>query len=100
MSDSPEPKTVRDGLALAFEHHRAGRLIEAEELYLRVLAAELSQPDALHLLGLLYQQAGEPQAALDHLRRAVASAPQRADFHANLGVALEAMGRGNEAVNE
>lgn len=39
----------------AVDHHRAGRLFEAEEIYRRILAAEPDYPYALCLLGTIAQ---------------------------------------------
>ena len=50
--------TVSDTLALAVEHHRAGRLQAAERIYRQILAIEPEHVDALHLLGVAAQQAG------------------------------------------
>ena len=35
----------------ALEHHRAGRLQQAEAIYRQMLRQEPNHPDALHLLG-------------------------------------------------
>ena len=40
--------TVAQALELAIEHHNAGRLAEAEEIYTQILAALPNQHDALH----------------------------------------------------
>src|SRR4051812_40352310 len=50
---------VAHALGAAVEHHRAGRLQEAELLYRQVLAADPRQPDALHYLGVIALQVGQ-----------------------------------------
>ena len=43
--------TIPEAMALAVEHHKAGRLQEAERLYNAILAAAPGHADARHLLG-------------------------------------------------
>lgn len=90
--------TVEEALLLAVDHHTAGRLVEAETLYGRILDAVPGQPDALHFLGVLAAQCGQPSRAVALIRRAVAVNGAIADFYANLAKALLAAGRKAEAV--
>uniref|UniRef100_UPI0016610275 tetratricopeptide repeat protein n=1 Tax=Azospirillum tabaci TaxID=2752310 RepID=UPI0016610275 len=55
--------TIAEALAIAFDHHEAGRLAEAEILYGRILDADPHQATALHLLGVLYGQTDRPKLA-------------------------------------
>ncbi|NUB19699.1 tetratricopeptide repeat protein [Azospirillum formosense] len=55
--------TIAEALAIAFDHHEAGRLAEAEILYGRILDADPNQATALHLLGVLYGQTDRPKLA-------------------------------------
>jgi predicted O-linked N-acetylglucosamine transferase (SPINDLY family) len=84
-------------LRVAVEHHQAGRLPLAEEIYRRVLAVEPDQPDALRLLGVLCQQRGQLAAAETWLRRAIHAWPAQAESHNSLGITLKAQGRFEEA---
>ena len=79
--------------AAALGHHRAGQLGEAERLYREVLAREPRHAPALHFLGVLSHQQGESAAAVDLIEQAIAADGSIPDFHYNLGVILEAMGR-------
>ena len=79
--------TLEQTLQLALENHQAGRLPQAEQLYRQVLAADPRQPDALHLLGVLAQQSGKLDAAIQLIIRAIAIRPD-AVYHTNLGEAL------------
>ena len=72
-------------LALGLQHHRAGRLGEAEKIYRRVLAVEPENPDALHLFGVLAHQLGRHATAIETISRALRFAPNRADYLSNLG---------------
>ncbi len=78
-------------LAQALDHHRAGRLAEAEALYRTILEAIPEHDESLHLLGVIALQAGRPDAAVDLISRALAKGGgvERL-FH--LGSAQRAMG--------
>jgi protein O-GlcNAc transferase len=90
--------TIDQSLRLAIEHHRAGRLSEAEVLYRQVLAAHPNQPDALHLLGLIASRAGRLDPAIDLIRKAVAVAPGNAEYHTDLADALQRRGDIDQAI--
>jgi protein O-GlcNAc transferase len=75
-------------LQQAFEHHRAQRLGEAEKLYRHILLIEPRQADAMHLLGVVLQQLGQHQAAVDQITAAIAIDPSQAEFYYNLGNSL------------
>ena len=57
----------------ALAHHQAGRLPEAEQLYRQILALEPRHADSLHLLGVLAQQVGRHDIALELIGRAIAT---------------------------
>ncbi|CAO3432602.1 glycosyltransferase [Azospirillum doebereinerae] len=88
---------IEQTLAVATEHHRAGRTDEAERLYRDVLNASPGHPDALHLLGVIALQSGRAQDAAEMIGQAVAGDGGSALFQANLGHALHACGRTREA---
>jgi predicted O-linked N-acetylglucosamine transferase (SPINDLY family) len=90
--------TVAEALAIAFEHHQAGRLEAAEAIYRRILQADPEQADALHLLGLVAYRLGRYEQAVDCMGRAIAHRPQVAVMHSNLGAAYRAWGKLDEAV--
>lgn len=91
--------TVQDALALAVEHHRNGRLDEAETLYRRILQAAPDVPDALHLLGLVERARGRPEAAIDLIRQAIGHAPDLLAAHHNLANIYRDLGRLDEAAS-
>lgn len=83
---------------LAMQHHRAGRLAEAEPLYRQLLAMHPREPDVLHLLGVLAGDAGDQQAAVNLIRQAIAINPSAANYHSNIANSLLALHRLDEAV--
>ncbi len=86
-------------LAVGLGHHQAGRLAEAYDVYRRVLALSPGQTDALHLLGVVAYQLGQPRQSADLIRMAIARRGDNPDFYVNLGNALQALGDHLGAVN-
>jgi tetratricopeptide (TPR) repeat protein len=81
----------------ALAHHRAGRLAEAESLYLMALAVDPGYVDALHLLGVVRQQSGDSAKAVEMIGRAVALAPENSSAHNNVGLAYQSLNRVDDA---
>lgn len=96
-SDRPpaQPAETRPALLLqqALAYHRQGDARAAKERYETILQSQPSHFDALHLLGILEYQAGQPARALELLSRALHSKPGLAAPHANLGLAQQALHR-------
>ena len=90
--------TIPEAFQIALEHHRAGRLAEAEGIYRQILAAEPCYADALHFLGVIAHQSGRHDLAVELIGKAIAVKPEYAEAHNNLGVALSQQGRLNEAM--
>ncbi|HYD30251.1 MAG TPA: tetratricopeptide repeat protein [Azospirillaceae bacterium] len=84
--------TIQEALTLAVEHHRAGRLAEAEGIYCRILAVRPDMPQVWHLLGVMAQQVGRHDVAVTCLDKALAGLPGVALLHALKGRALAALG--------
>ncbi|MGJ5628350.1 tetratricopeptide repeat protein [Nostoc sp. CALU 1950] len=61
--ESPYKTEVAEIFQLAVQHQQANRLVEAELLYSQVLEKQPDHPEALHSLGMLAQQMGQPQTA-------------------------------------
>ncbi|MGH6938150.1 tetratricopeptide repeat protein [Hypericibacter sp.] len=89
MSQSP--------LAIAFAQHKAGRLAEAEAAYRHLLAAAPGNTDIAMLLGLLLDQRGVHDEAVQHLGRVAKAKSNDPTAHYNLALALQHAGRGSEA---
>ncbi len=89
--------SIDDLIHLGLDHHRAGRLAEAERAYREALAREPNHPGALHLLGVIAHQVGRNDLAEQLIRRAIDRAPIVPEFHNNLGEALRHAGKIDEA---
>jgi predicted O-linked N-acetylglucosamine transferase (SPINDLY family) len=61
------------------------------------IALDATQPEALHLLGIISFQSGEIDQAIDFVHRALSARPTFADAYSNLGSMLNAAARPNEA---
>ncbi|MCH8930257.1 MAG: tetratricopeptide repeat protein [Proteobacteria bacterium] len=70
----------------------------AEALYRQVLQAEPNQPDAMHLLGLIAQQAGQSASAIDLIRKAIKVNQHNPDYYHNLGVVYESLKKYDAAI--
>ena len=81
----------------ALKKHRAGRLDEAERDYRAVLESDPDCAEAMHLLGVIALQRGDPEAAEPLLEKAVALDPDNAKYLNNYGVAAERRGETREA---
>jgi tetratricopeptide (TPR) repeat protein len=92
---APDPAAL---LRLAFAHHQAGRTVAARAHYQDVLALAPTNPDALHLLGLIEIGDGATEAGIARIRAALAEAPTMLAAWANLGTALRRAGRPEEAL--
>jgi len=74
----------------AVNHHRAEQLAQAEALYQQALAANPKHADALHMLGVLYYQAGRSELAVNSIAQALAINPKDTDYLNHYGLALRA----------
>ena len=85
-------------LESAAQHHRAGRLDEAEAGYRAILAREPRNGDALHLLGVVAHQSGRYTEAIERISQAIALNDSAAAYHHNLGEAHRAAGDAETAL--
>ncbi len=90
---SSQQNILQQALAL----HRAGRLPQAEALYRQILLVEPNHPDALHFLGVIAQQVGKNDIAVELISRAINRRPDYVEAHYNLGIALFAQGKLDKA---
>jgi tetratricopeptide (TPR) repeat protein len=86
------------GLTEAVEHHRSGDLDRAARSYEAALAADPTDADALHLLGLVALQRGDAGRAVALIGQAAALRPDDATFLANLAEAHWGLGEIDRAI--
>ena len=89
--------TISEALAIGIQHHRAGRLQAAEQIYRQILQAQPNQADAWHLLGLIAQRVGKHAIAIEHIGHATRINPAIAAFQSNLGLSYQAIGNLDQA---
>ena len=82
----------------AIEHHRAGRLAEAVQIYQQILQDNPDHPDALHLMGKAAARLGDADLALALIARAHVLAPDHPGYLLSLGAAQRALGLYAEAL--
>lgn len=79
-------------LQQGYELEQAGQLSAAERRYQRILEVDANNVDANYLLGRLKGRHGAARSALGYLRKAVATKPDFAEAHADLGNAYRLCG--------
>ena len=85
--------SIPEALQAGLEHHRAGRLLQAELMYRRVLQIHPRHAGAVHLLGLIAFQAGKIDVAEYMLQEAVKIDAFHAPYSADLGEVYRALGK-------
>jgi Flp pilus assembly protein TadD len=90
--------TIQQIFDLATQHHQAGRLPQAEQLYRQVLALRPDHADAMYLLGVVAHQMGHGDLAVDLIHRAIALRPNSPQAHTNLGNVLVDRGQLDQAI--
>lgn len=84
-------------LQTGLQHHQAGQLQQAEQIYRQVLVANPDEPDANYLLGMLFNQNGDNDAAVERVARSIKARPKFPAAHNNLGTIYEEMDRMEDA---
>ena len=94
----PDEQSIRAQLQAGMAHHDAGRFDEAAAIYRRVLEQSPGRPEPLALLAGIAHAAGRPAEAVELLTRAISANPGVAAYHHRIGLALEDLGRFDEAL--
>src|SRR5690606_29949517 len=98
MAKPPTNRTsTQAAMQAASALHRTGRLAEAEAAYMALLKGSPANVDLLQVLGLVCAQQRRYSKAVDWLQRALALDDSQPLTHCNLGSALLALGRADEA---
>ncbi len=90
--------TFSEVLQLAVQHHQANRLVQAEQLYRKILKQQPTQPDALHGLSMLVQQKGEYKQAERLLALILRVQPKSVKAWFSLGNLRQVQGQLPEAI--
>jgi protein O-GlcNAc transferase len=92
LSSPPPISSLESRLDLAIEHHQAGRLPEAEQLYRDILRQAPHHRDALHLLGAVAHRTGRNDEAIHLVQQAIRIDGSQAVFHNTLGSVYQSLG--------
>jgi len=82
----------------AVQHHKAGNLKEAEEIYRKIVRANPEHPDALHYLGAIAHQTGDNENAVKFISEAIRIRCDNPFYHYNLACVFQAEARFEEAL--
>ncbi len=85
-------------IKLAQQHHQAGQLQQAEQIYRQILAADPNNADAYYFLGVIALQVGKYDVAVRFIKKAIQIIPHIPVSYSNLGIALKGLGRMDEAI--
>lgn len=101
--EPPDERTVEltlDGaIELAIALQKDGRLLQAADLFKRVLDRAPDHPRALHYCGVLAHQQGRSDAAVALIEKSLGLDPGDADAYSNLGIVHQTAGRLDEAIS-
>jgi predicted TPR repeat methyltransferase len=95
----PRELTLDEAVAIAIQLQKNDQLVEAQELYRRVLDIAPDHPRALHYSGVLAHQQGRHAEAISLVERSLALVPDQADWHSNLGIVLQSDGKLERAID-
>ncbi len=90
---------IRKLLQKGIKHHRAGRRAPAKACYQRGLKADPKCPQALHLLGLLAQDARQYQESIEFIERALTLSPNDPDALNSLAESYLGLGEFEQAIH-
>jgi len=76
--------SARDIVANAMDHHRHGRMAQAEAGYRKTLRIDPRNADALHLLGTIVASQGNTAQGIELISQALALNPSATEAHLNL----------------
>jgi predicted O-linked N-acetylglucosamine transferase (SPINDLY family) len=89
--------TIPEFMTTGLAHHRAGRLREAESIYLQTLGIDPRNHEAWHLLGVAVCQGGRYEEGTEYIRRALEINPDWTEAQLNLANALKNQRKLSEA---
>jgi SAM-dependent methyltransferase/tetratricopeptide (TPR) repeat protein len=90
--------STADLAAEASRSYRSGRINQAQEICLQILARDPAHVQGLNLLGLMAQASGDHRGAVKTFAKAIASDEVNAACHYNLGNSYQALGNRTKAI--
>ncbi len=96
MSD--DTMEICEKIKLAKQQLKSGQLKLAEELSNQILRADADQPEALHILGIIYHKNGKFDIAVDLITKAIAINSHIPEYHYNLGIIFSTLGKTDDAI--
>jgi len=90
--------TLDEAVSIAILLQKNEQLVEAQELYRRVLKTAPSHPQALHYSGVLAHQQGRNDEAVMLIEKSLELQPDQADCYNNLGIILQSSGKLERAI--
>ncbi len=90
--------TIEQDLQRGLQLHQAGRVLEAAEIYRSIIKTRPQTGDAWNLLSAIFFDTGNTEAAVAAATQATALMPDFFPAFVNLGNALQAAGRINDAL--
>ena len=85
-------------LKLALDAHKAKNYADAEAMYTEILTETPNHPDALHFLGLLFHQQGEPENGAALIEKSLSINPNHPSALNNLGNIYRQLGDNKDAL--
>src|SRR4051794_30565664 len=79
-------------LEIGLQHHRAGRLQQAEAIYKKMPR----NPDALHLRGVVAHQLNKHEEAAELIKQAIHTSPSNAAYYFSIDLVYRALNRLDE----
>ena len=91
MQNAEQKLTLAEALDHARELFLSNRFAEAEMIYRQILAHDPRNANAMHMLGLLFNETKRRPQAVEIIRQAIALVPKSAELYNNLGAVLDDM---------
>ena len=91
--------TLEEAVSIAILLQKNEQLVEAQELYRRVLKMAPNHPQALHYSGVLAHQQGRNDEAVTLIEKSLELQPDQADCYNNLGIILQSSGKLERAID-
>jgi Tfp pilus assembly protein PilF len=89
---------IKQAFAEAMDLQKNNQLDKAKEIYRKILKVDESEPNAHHLISLIFMAEGNFSEAKKHIEIAIDKAPDQAVFLSNYGSLLHTMGDNQAAI--